>query len=775
MRKLVHVACGYAAALLLAHYLLPLAWLPFVAGGAGAAGCALALLLRGEVRTRALLLLFSAAAGLLWYWAYTGLAVQPAERFVGETRSVRAVVTDYAASSDAYARVTVRSVDDTVPHVRMLIYDYGDYGLDALRPGDIVTLPLKLTSAATLYGEESDYYLSSGIHLRGYLTAAVSTERRAALHWIFFPKTVARAIREQALACFPADTAPLMKALLTGDRTEYYADETLSHAMRAAGLSHVVAISGMHVAFLISLLHLGLGRRRGGAVLGSLLLLLFAAMVGFTPSVVRAALMQFLLLLAPLVRRENDPPTSLSAALLVLLLINPIAVASLSLQLSFCAVAGLLLFTPRIYNWLCLDSRGKNRLPVGIWGRILRAVFASFSTSVGALVFTTPISALQFGYVPLYSVLTNLLCLWSVSASFCCGYFVCLLGLLWQPLGTVTGWLVGWLPRYAIFVAGHIAAWPHAQIYTTGNLGGWWLLLVYAVLGGSFLLRRGRYRPVIPLCICAATFAALTCTVRTDLAGQLRVTALDVGQGQSIVAMTEDVTVMIDCGSSDSATNAGDTAADYLLQNGRDRVDLLVLTHFHSDHVNGVTELMNRVDVARLAIAAEFADNSYSDDILAACTRCGTDIYYIAENTDFSAGTLTMTVFAPLGTGDENQESLLVYGESGSFEFLVTGDADSDVEALLTDAYALGDMELLIVGHHGSKYATGDALLDAITVETAFVSVGAHNSYGHPSAEVLERLAAHGIEVCRTDEDGTVSLTVEIEDYGEENKSETGL
>ena len=121
---------------------------------------------------------------------------------------------------------------------------------------------------------------------------------------------------------------------------------------------------------------------------------------------------------------------------------------------------------------------------------------------------------------------------------------------------------------------------------------------------------------------------------------------------------------------------------------------------------------------------------------------------------------LALDIFAPLGTDDINEHGLLIRGDWGDFEFLVTGDAGAEVERLLCDETDLGDMELLVVGHHGSRYSTCDELLEDITPETAFISVGSGNSYGHPTEEVLRRLENHGIQIFRTDLDGTISLSL---------------
>ena len=765
MRKLLCVACGYTAALLLAHYLLPWSWL-LPAAGVCAALAAASFLLHGKLRRAALLALCAAFVGFGWYYGYTHLFIQPAEDFVGEECTIAVRVADYPTVYDDYSVVEVRSVDAAVPHVRMLVYDYSA-GMGELRPGDLAELPLKLLSAAQRYHEDSDYYLSEGVLLRGYLKGEYHVTGRAKLAWLYFPQEIARSIRRGAMECFPSDVAPLMKALLTGDKREYYEDDALYTAMKRAGFSHIIAVSGMHVAFLVSALSLLCGRRRRTAFLGIPAIIVFMAMVGFTPSVVRAGVMQILLLIAPLLGRENDPLTSLSAAALLLLLCNPVTVASISFQLSFAAMAGLILVSPRIYDWCCFDEKGNSRFRKGFKGRILHYLSASFSASVGAIVFTTPLSALWFGFVPVYSVLTNLLCLWAMSAAFLLGYPVCLLGLVWLPLGRILGWIAGWLPRYAVFVVKLIAKLPMAAVYTRGNLCAWWLVFVYVVFLVSYLLKGDtRYRPLLPLCACIFTLILVSWFPERRILGGMELSAVDVGQGQSLAMLTEKGTVLIDCGSTGSAENAGDAAADFLMEYGRQKIDLLVLTHFHADHANGVKRLLSRTEVARLAYPTDCEANEYMDEILSRCEQQGTELFPVSANTDMDVDGLTLRLYAPLGSEDVNEHCLMIRGDYGEFEFLVTGDAGSGVERLLSSFYDLGDLELLVVGHHGSRYSTCDTLLEEIRPEAAIISVGAGNSYGHPTPEVLERLAARKIDVYRTDLDGTITITVG-ETYGE--------
>lgn len=149
---------------------------------------------------------------------------------------------------------------------------------------------------------------------------------------------------------------------------------------------------------------------------------------------------------------------------------------------------------------------------------------------------------------------------------------------------------------------------------------------------------------------------------------------MDVGQGQCIVATTDSSTVVIDCGGK-GITNAGDAAAEYLQSNGRCTVDLLILTHLHADHANGVVRLMNHMDVKRLALPEDCEETEFRDSILDSCYDNGTEVYIITENTGINVGELTLDVFAPFGSEDANEKGLIVLGSRGDFEFLVTGDA----------------------------------------------------------------------------------------------------
>jgi competence protein ComEC len=750
MRKLCWFALPFCGAIFAACYGLPSPVVLILGLAALAAGVVGGVFRRLPVCLGCLGL----ALGLLWFLGYAALFRAPAEELVGQTGKLTATVADWPReTSTGSIALEVRLQLSGAPDPKVLLYTDDPAAAD-LRPGDLIFGRARFQAADTVRGETVTYYEARGIFLRANATVALSSIRPTTPSPLYWSAYVAQALKDSVAVIFPSDVAGLMTALLTGDKS-VLSDGDYA-ALQRAGAAHIVAVSGLHISFLAGLLAL-LFRRRSvlRAVLTILVLVLFAAVAGLTPSVSRAAFMVSMTLLAPLAGREEDKPTTLSAILFLLLLQNPYACQSVSLQLSFASVAGIhLVSAPMDRALTCGLQRG------GPWWRRLgrrawRFFTANLSVTAGALLCTVPLCALYFGAISLVAPLTNLLVLWAVSCAFSLGLPFAVLGIFLPGGAAVLCVPVTWLARYILAAAHLLGGLPFACVNADGLYLCAWLGLVYALL---LLVLLFRYRrPILPVCLCAASLCAALALTRLSLfACPLSITMLDVGQGQCILLRSGERTALIDCGGSED--NAGDIAADYLQTVGVTRLDLLVLTHCHSDHANGVPELLSRLEVSALVLPQVAEDESeYREEILTLAQTQGTEITLLSENRVLSFGSALLTLYAPLGDGSVNEEGLFVLASYEDFDLLVTGDANIFVESLLVKYDPLPDIEVLAAGHHGSKYATGDTLLDAVTPETCLISVG-YNTYGHPTPETLERLSERGITVYRTDQRGDLTI-----------------
>ncbi len=687
------------------------------------------------------------ALGFAWYACYDGAYLSTARELDGKIESLTIRVSDFSFETDyGIAADGETKLKGKTYQLRFYINDPV-----SLSPGDIVTGNFRLRYTAAGGSESATHHSSDGQFFLAYPRSDPAIEAAADVSWTDTAAYLRQRVLQMIEQLFPRDTVAFAKALLLGDTSDL--DYRMDTQLKLSGIRHVAAVSGLHVSILFSMVYLITGK--GGifsSVIGIPVLVLFAAMAGFSPSIVRACIMQLLMLLSMAFKKEYDPPTALAFAALVMLLGNPYVITSVGFQLSVGSVAGIFLFAGRISGWL-LDAKRLGKWKSRKFYSILRKLATSVSVSLSALILTAPLSALYFGTVSLVSVLTNLLCLWVITLLFCGMTGAIIIGMFYIPLGRILGWILAWLVRYVLGISGLLAAFPLSTVYTDSIYITAWLILCYILLG-IFLLTKYKNVVVFLCCTVCSLCVALLASWTEPMLDTYRVTVLDVGQGQCVLLQSEGRTYMVDCGGSGEERTA-DAAAACLLSQGITQLDGLILTHYDRDHVGATSLLMDRISTDLLILPQGPGGSTWEPVLLQAQT--GRTLRAVSDM-QITWGGANITVYASQNLETTNESSLCILFQTEKCDILITGDRGVDGEMDLVRRNRLPKLDALIVGHHGANNSTGGLLLQVTKPDIAVISVGENNAYGHPDQGVLERLKSYGCHIRRTDQEGTIII-----------------
>jgi len=537
--------------------------------------------------------------------------------------------------------------------------------------------------------------------------------------------------------------APLVDALVIARTAEL--DPAVRERYARSGLAHILSISGLHVGFIaawLGLLLRGLGlgpRARFGAA--TTLIAAYCWLLGLPAPATRAAVMLALDGVARLRQRVVAPRGFIAVAALVVLGLDPWAVRSVGAWLSVGAVAAVI--------WA---ARATERSP-----RVIRLL----APAVAATLVTAPICAYTFGTVAPVGVLANLIAI-PLGAIAVPGVIVALLSssaLLAAGSGLCLALLDLVAAAGAALPGGHAvmtAGWPAAALWLGVLIVAWWLW-------------RTPRRPWLIAARVAFVGALLSLTTlghafsRLSDCRCLTVHFLDVGQGDAVALRTpRGHWVLVDGGPRSEGRDAGRrVVVPFLRREGAERLAAIVATHAHADHVGGLPAVLGALPVDDVLEPGEPLGEAPYLEFLAASEASGARWRAARTGDRLDVDSVHFTVLSPdsawaAETTDPNEESVVLLVEYGRVRLLLTGDAGLPVEFRL--AGRVGDVDVLKVGHHGSRSATSEAWLDEAKPEIAVISVGARNTYGHPAPEVVARLVAHGVQVHRTDREGTITL-----------------
>lgn len=621
------------------------------------------------------------------------------------------------------------------------------------------------------------------------------------------------------------EDAGIFRAVLLGDRSGL--SEDIRDMYQKNGIAHLLAVSGLHLS-MVSLAVYGIFRRLGAGygaagLAGGLVLISFALMTGASPSVIRALIMALCGFLAAYLGRTYDLLSALCLSALWLLWDSPYLLSQAGVQLSFGAIIGIGGLAPCLRP--CMDAGqtvGKTSHPQR--GQAGQGILISVSMQL----VTLPMILYHFFQYPLYGIFLNLLVVplmgvvlasgaagialsgLSLAAGrfavgsgcavlgwyeLCCGMFERLPGssvILGRPQMWQIGAYYGALAAVAWMAGRGGGSAVRAVSGPTGGKGADGAGLGPAGREGADGARRGAAgegsvsgmnrvrvpcglrRSLLPLMLLMLSVILLPLPVRG-----LKVTFLDVGQGDGICLQTRRSVVLVDGGSSDRKDLGKNRLEPFLKSSGIRSVDWWVVSHGDQDHVSGLVWMLEEsgdIAIKNLILPAAGYGNEAYDRLVRLAGSRGTDVFWMTRGERLDLGDLTFGCLYPEATvedpmpaaADRNEHSLVLRADYGAFHLLMTGDMSGEgEEKLLRLAGNMeemrGDILVLKVAHHGSRFSSTEKWLDAVHPGWAVVSYGQDNRYGHPHEETLERFAERDIPVFGTGDWGAVILNTDGE------------
>lgn len=545
----------------------------------------------------------------------------------------------------------------------------------------------------------------------------------------------------------------ILKGIMLGDKSDI--DELEKSLYQRGGISHILAISGLHVSNLSILIYFVLERlrlKKGLCTIVSIaILIVYAIFSGCSPSVIRAICM-FAVSKAALIRGRNyDIPTALSISFFIYTLFFPYSYRSSGTILSYMAVFSIWLFSVNYKKIKKLKS-------AGISGKLFdEKILKVLKMSLFLTMFSLPM-VLKFYYTfPIYSVALNMYVVPLMSMLFILAIFAIILSF-------INGFLAYSFFKLCSLI---ISSFTLLTDLTVNKLNGTIvageptvaeIIFYYSILLIIILLINKVRRKYLLMSLLTVPLILLFIKPNFN-----SITMIDVDQGDCSVVTAENKVFMVDCGSLGKKQIFKYTVEPYLLSNGIRKIDYVFLSHSDLDHVNGIIEYLEAetkiIDIKNIVITPQMKEDELGVKIISLSNDNGIDVKVMKSSDRITYNAININCLHPnpdTKINDVNDTSMVLEIELDGVKALFTGDISSETEEKLY----LGEVDILKVSHHGSSSATGEDFLGRIRPKIGLISCGRENSYGHPAPIVLDNLKKYNVNTYVTAQKGQIRIYV---------------
>mgnify|MGYP002541301052 FL=1 len=676
-------------------------------------------------------------AGFFEICAVKSAAVKDWTAFDGKNVNIKGrVINVHDEGSYAYFDLKADSISDgetEFKNKKIRVYKYD--GMPQVRYGDMAEFAANIQKVRH---ESEMYYLSKSIEFNAVTHTDTFVLHGRVLHK-FSPKDNAVLLHDRLkniiYSKFGGSAAGFLAGILCGDKSKM--TEASYSSFKICGIAHIVAVSGMHISILLGILQgifgvFGFKKTKAAFVIYLAAVWFFVLMTGANASAVRSALGFTVMIAALFLKRDTDMLNSLAIAAFVMLAANPAILFDLGFRLSVLSMAGIAVFADKIAKKLCF-------LPA--------ALSSVIAATLSAQIFTLPQIITVFGTAPLLAAAANIVVCPVMPFMLCTEILFVIFGSI-PVLGGILYKLLSALTYGILYTADIFASAPAAYVSAEGAGAFLAALLLIAVL---YAFLSGR-KNVCKVCCCAVVGIIAALVVLNTANPKIRAAFLDVGHGDCFVLSAPHECIMIDGGGKDGAGVADDTIIPYMSEKGIKRISAAFVTHYHSDHAKGISELLRNGKIERLVLPVGIYENDLAKELAAAANAAGVPLYCIRGGETLELGEITVKAFS-VYDGSEENNGMVYRAESMGKKFLVTGDITAEAETRLCEDEDV-TADVLKIAHHGSKTSFNPGFISSVGPRAAVIS----GNGSVLSEQVYESVKLLSAEVFNTDECGTVEF-----------------
>ena len=606
---------------------------------------------------------------------------------------------------------------------------------------------------------------------------------------------ISNKIEENTKQILDKETSSILLGLVLGNKQEL--DEETQENYRNASMSHILAVSGMHVAYVIlgiNLIFKNIIGKRNTNILNIIVLIFYMFITNFSPSITRAGIMGIIAISSKLIYRKNDIYTSMSISLLLILLNNPFSIQNLGLQLSYGGVIGIIIFNKSILKFL-KNLKIKNKtykykirpLIQKYTDKIKEIISVSLSVQIAII----PIILYNLNIFNPYFLITNLILSFAIGPVIILGFLFIIIACINFSIAKIFEPILRAGITTINFIS-NIGKLPFSKIYiATPNLNS--IIIYYLFVAVLFIIyniysakkpnktqirtknliaiakiklrkNKQKIKPIIAIII-------LLILVVNLIPKNLKIHFIDVGQGDSTLIVTpQNKTILIDGGGSSSEFDVGkNTLVPYILDRGFTQIDIIIISHFDQDHVGGIMTVLQELKVKKVYISKQVEKSENYEKFLDIVSNKKIKVYEVVSgNKIHIEKNLYIDILWPtnnqITTNILNNNAIVCNLHYKNFSMLFTGDIEKIAEIEILEKYSRTTQflkaNILKVGHHGSKSSSISEFLNTVKPQIAVIGVGKNNKFGHPNSEVLQRLENINSKIFRTDLNGEITIEV---------------